>query len=626
MQNDNVILPLDIYASCLKTINGIEFTPREVDIIACLLNGRSAKTMPSFLSISPKTVTTHINNIRRKAGCSSGEGIIDFIESSDKYSLIKHHYYSSLLNQLSFEKFLKASLREVSPPSLFCTLIDMQEKNDKPSLIHYLESHLKLMGIPVKYTNRAKKPPPSEEMKGSPDEYSLYIGATVPQTLILNENNTIFLITHKQLSKNCSQKCIDFSDPGNYYLSFIELLKILFPHHKFDQTSPDFMPYSRITSESSKKEYPPSSIVAKSVQAKLSLKTAKDWVSLFFKSRPLWLNLTGLIILGVGLTYIFSLVYMEDKTGKAFKNSPGSSRNFVRSDLFLPTETAFLNRKLLLSKLEKKLESNQGIQMAVLVGIGGSGKTTLARHYAQNQPASVVWEINAETKEKLMVSFEELAYALSKSQEEKKNLKEIQDIKNPAEKEKCLLIFLKERLKSHPNWLLIYDNLEAIADIKNFLPYDSDAWGNGKIILTTRNETLQNTSYIQAENMIPLGELSPEDAFKLFTKILYGSQPLTVIQKEQSLSLLKNIPLFPLDISMAAYYIKNSQLTPDQYLERISHNSQKFDVFQEALLKEVSDYTKTRSGIIISALEKLIHQSPDFQDLLLFISLLDFQH
>ena len=221
MQNDNVILPLDIYASCLKTINGIEFTPREVDIIACLLNGRSAKTMPSFLYISPKTVTTHINNIRRKAGCSSGEGIIDFIESSDKYSLIKHHYYSSLLNQLSFEKFLKASLREVSPPSLFCTLIDMQEKNDKPSLIHYLESHLKLMGIPVKYTNRAKKPPPSEEMKGSPDEYSLYIGATVPQTLILNENNTIFLITHKQLSKNCSQKCIDFSDPGNYYLSFI---------------------------------------------------------------------------------------------------------------------------------------------------------------------------------------------------------------------------------------------------------------------------------------------------------------------------------------------------------------------------------------------------------------------
>lgn len=43
--------------------------------------------------------------------------------------------------------------------------------------------------------------------------------------------------------------------------------------------------------------------------------------------------------------------------------------------------------------------------------------------------ASVVWEINAETSETLSHAFENLALAISKTEEDKKLLKELQGIK-----------------------------------------------------------------------------------------------------------------------------------------------------------------------------------------------------
>jgi len=142
MSNDKIQLPLEIYAHHLKIINGVGFTPREIDIIACILNGRSAKTMPSFLSISPKTVATHMGNIRGKAGCSSRESIIDFIENSDKLSLIKNDYYSSLLTQISFEKSLEKFSEIELSQSPVVHLLYRSEKKEKLFIIHYIEAPL----------------------------------------------------------------------------------------------------------------------------------------------------------------------------------------------------------------------------------------------------------------------------------------------------------------------------------------------------------------------------------------------------------------------------------------------------------------------------------------------------
>src|SRR6266446_6112959 len=81
-----------IYFGQLETINGVRFTPREVDIIACLLSGKGTKTVAQFLSIEEKTVETHKYNIMRKLECNSKEGIIDFVEKSNEFSTLKQHY------------------------------------------------------------------------------------------------------------------------------------------------------------------------------------------------------------------------------------------------------------------------------------------------------------------------------------------------------------------------------------------------------------------------------------------------------------------------------------------------------------------------------------------------------
>ena len=57
----------------------------------------------------------------------------------------------------------------------------------------------------------------------------------------------------------------------------------------------------------------------------------------------------------------------------------------------------------------------------------------------------MVWEINGETKESLLMSFEELAFRLSQSPEDKDELKEIGEITNPVEKEKRLIFLLKKQ-------------------------------------------------------------------------------------------------------------------------------------------------------------------------------------
>lgn len=107
MLNEKIYLPVELYEQHLKTIKGIKFTSREIDVLACMINGRTAKTIPSFLSISPKTVTTHMANIRGKTGCTSRESVIDFLEDSEKLFLIKHEYYSSLVKKVSFEPIAK---------------------------------------------------------------------------------------------------------------------------------------------------------------------------------------------------------------------------------------------------------------------------------------------------------------------------------------------------------------------------------------------------------------------------------------------------------------------------------------------------------------------------------------
>ena len=114
MENKENLCPQEICKKYLLTINNIRFTSREIDVIACIMHGKNTKGIANFLSNEDKqleirTIESHISNIKRKISTNAREGIINFIEKSDKYKLIQSYYFSLLIQQ-KFRKVLKEIL------------------------------------------------------------------------------------------------------------------------------------------------------------------------------------------------------------------------------------------------------------------------------------------------------------------------------------------------------------------------------------------------------------------------------------------------------------------------------------------------------------------------------------
>jgi tetratricopeptide (TPR) repeat protein/DNA-binding CsgD family transcriptional regulator len=612
-----LMLPLNIYYAHLETLNGIRFTPREIDVIACILNGRSAKTIPVLLSIAPKTVAAHIENIRSKAGCSSRESIIDFIEASEKCALIKNEYYLSLLTQNSFEKALQELSKIASPHVCVCSLIYEQGNNTTLSLVHHLKQHLSLAGFKVKSVVQ-KEPKPLEQSSGETTGYTLYI---LPNAGHLDESQLklggkeIFIFLEDQApskpTKEVSkQQYVNFSEQKNYYSSFLEILKIIYSPKNIDKYFNEFKQHlhdrrpiekspDRLASSQDKAEAP-------SYRIPRFLRKTLGYATLA-------------IALSVGLFFAYDYLPKGNKPTTNHVKKVAS----IRSDLAIPTPSTLLKRSNIIAQFDNKFKEHEGIQTLALIGVGGAGKTTLARQYAQQQNADVIWEMNAETRGDLNASFEKLGTALSTTDQEKRELKAIQSITNSQEREEALIHFIKVRLKVLSQWVLIFDNVEQLTDIQNYFPQDPQAWGTGKVILTTRDHNFQNSS--QINHVLFVEELDPTEKIKLFAQIMkHGSgMPFTPAQKEEALQFLEKLPPFPLDISLAAYYLKSANATYVEYLDQLRQHRENFESFQGNILKEIGGYTKTRHGIVSLSLQEIMTSSKEFADLFLLISLLN---
>ncbi len=326
--------------------------------------------------------------------------------------------------------------------------------------------------------------------------------------------------------------------------------------------------------------------------------------------------------------FVFVALFLFSGYKKNNTESDHYNTQYIRSDLRIPAEPVFLRRSILARKIKdyfaQHTTNRPAIAVLGLVGAGGSGKTTLARAFGKTlSSTSVVWEINAETRDSILDSFKKLAYALVQTKGSKNELANIQCIQDADEMARQLVTFVATHLKRCPNWLLIYDNVKSFSDLESFFPHDVDRYGAGRVVITTQNQNKGSSEYINIGSVIYVDALNTSEMLTLFTKMTYNTEAYVFSREKEKklIQFLSNIPPYPLDVSIVSYYIKNSDVTCEAYLEQMREGIKALNTSQNTYLKNSSTYTKARCSIITISIKRLIEIEPEFKNLLILASL-----
>lgn len=447
-------------ALVLHKITGVHFTNREIDIISCRLSGRTTSDeIASFLHIESKTVEAHKNNYKNKLG---GKNIRDLIENSHDRDKIKSsldsHYSRVLAQDHYFSQIIHSLKNKIKPLKIRIYYLQDQYSN-------YLigDEHRKLPGKLVNYLKL---------IECSVDTYSVATITVTKNQLDIDDNvsNTDFVIfvlseafinflntknytideyiklisptlysagmhkivclkqynghTIKSALKN-SFKQIDFYT--NYYKGFLELLSVTTPsiNHEIKKIIDEFdqrygMCPPNTYDISSQKEHDIQNINLKPILIEQFFKNGIRAISKFLSTFKHIIIAICLIVIGLSLYSIYVVSDIATST---------SSNLRIKSNLIVPAKTTLLSRSAILEEMSAKFNNRQ-TQIIALIGAGGSGKTTVARMYANAQKSHVIWEIDAETPDTIAISFEHLASTLAQTDNDKRELRWIEETRD----------------------------------------------------------------------------------------------------------------------------------------------------------------------------------------------------
>jgi hypothetical protein len=140
-----------------------------------------------------------------------------------------------------------------------------------------------------------------------------------------------------------------------------------------------------------------------------------------------------------------------------------------------PRPEFLVGRDSLLGELDARLADGSGQagpRLAVLCGLGGAGKTSVAVEYAHRHLAEVgvCWQFPAEDPALLEAEFAVLAAQLG--------VRDLEDARDPVTSVHGALA------RSGAPWLLVFDNAVDRSSVEPFLP----PAGNGRVLVTTQSQ------------------------------------------------------------------------------------------------------------------------------------------
>lgn len=126
-------------------IQNVSFTKREIDVLACLIFGRSLKGISCFLNIHYKTLEVHVSSIRQKLGFSSRDHIVDALEKSSERDYLAHRYEQIQQSKRFQEILRRAKLSRSILKKGFIIFYTPQTK----VVTHQLQKQLSLLSCPI---------------------------------------------------------------------------------------------------------------------------------------------------------------------------------------------------------------------------------------------------------------------------------------------------------------------------------------------------------------------------------------------------------------------------------------------------------------------------------------------
>lgn len=293
--------------------------------------------------------------------------------------------------------------------------------------------------------------------------------------------------------------------------------------------------------------------------------------------------------------------------------------NFEMNDI---TTTNHLARREIFMQLDKVFENRDEVNVAMLVGAGGAGKTFLTKQYGVKKNFDLVWVHDVGGEMSFISSLEQMALELAEGQEDRYLLSNITQ-RDKIQKRRNLMHFVQQKLKNLKKWLVIFDNVQSYSEVREFLALDGRLWGHGAVIINTTNRMLYNHMNFPEAHMIEVPELTDNEKMQLFCSTINGSNLRVDCGKSKVKDFLEHIPSFPLDVTIAANYLKQERISIDKYLEYLKNNEKDFIFTQQGIIQDITDYHKTRYDIIALSVKQILEEREEkYLDFLIVTSMI----
>lgn len=242
---------------------------------------------------------------------------------------------------------------------------------------------------------------------------------------------------------------------------------------------------------------------------------------------------------------------------------------------YLPTlgqgPAKFVGRKDTLEAIDRVVKAqgrDADTRIAVLLGMGGQGKTSLAIEYCRREKTrahfkTILW-VNSISTLSIQRSFAEIAKNILALSGEQRTFANIQ----------AQITFVHGVVeKQGGHWLLVFDNYDWPQKVKNILDYTPNSnsgsgESSGAVIMTTRHADVAPLG-----TLIPVNGMNEADAVELLLQRTGHAR--TIAHLTQARAVVKVLGYLPLAIDQSAAYIRARKISPEEFLDHYKHRKEK---------------------------------------------------